>query len=138
MPIVNFDVIMTLLMLAIVAWFALRQGKANPVGTGQLGRDVAAVKADVAGVKKDVGTVRSALTKVETSLGEMRKELDGCPTGDDITALKELVRSELAGLDREIAATKQVAEKTDQAVIRIEMLLMERALPPANGGRPRR
>jgi hypothetical protein len=135
---VNFDVALTLLIIGLVAWAALRQGKANPVGTGATLEQIAGVKTDVAAVKKDVGNVRAALTKLETGMGEMRKELDGCPTEDDITALKELVRSELGGLEREIAALKQIGEKTDQAVIRIEMLLMERALPPAGGGRSRR
>ena len=135
---IDLEIVFTVLLIAAVGFVALRQGKANPVGTGQLDRDVAAVKADIAGVKKDVGGVRTALTNMEASLGKMQDELDGCPTGDDITALKELVRSELSGLDREIAGVKQVTEKTDQAVIRIEMLLMERALPPAQGGRSRR
>ena len=138
MPTLNFEVIMTLLILALVGWAALRQGKANPIDTGTLQRDVAAVKQDVAGVKKDIGNVRAAMTTMQTNVTAIRSDLDGCPTGDDIAALKELMRSELGGIDRAVSATRELAEKTDQAVIRIEMLLMERALPPASGGRSRR
>lgn len=134
----SFEVIMSVLIIGLVAWAALRQGKANPIDTGTLQRDVAAVKQDVAGVKRDVANVRTAMTTMQSAVTAIRTELDGCPTGSDIEALKELMQSEIKGIDREIAATRAISEKTDQAVVRIENLLMERALPPASGGRSRR
>lgn len=105
------DVIISIIILAALAaavLLARREGAQNPVGTGKLQRDVA--------------DLRSRVSVIETSVKAIRIDIDAAPTKADI-----------ARLEGHIETARALAEKTDQAVVRIEQLLMDRALP--RGGR---
>ncbi len=95
-----------LVAIGVAAWLGRKQGEANPVNTARLQRDVT--------------DLRARLGTIEASMSAMRADLDDAPTKADIAALQGKVET--------VAA---VAEKTDQAVVRIEQLLMSQAL----GGR---
>lgn len=107
------DVLISLLILAaiaIAAVLARRQGAANPVGTAKL--------------QADVTKLASRVGKIETSITAMRADLDAAPTKEDI-----------ARIEGQIGKVGAIGEKTDQAVVRIEQLLMDRALPSIYGRR---
>jgi len=103
--------IVILAAVAVAAWLGRSQGQANPIGTGKL--------------QSDVSDLRARMGKMESSLNRMRNDLDTAPTKADI---KEL--------EGHIETVGAIAEKTDQAVVRIEQLLMQSALPVS--GRARR
>lgn len=102
----NYDVLLSLAIVAAVLVAAVlarkdarSQGQANPIGT-------AALQADVTALSARVG-------RMETSIDEIRKDLDGAPTKADIARLEE-----------RIAGVSGHAENIDAATVRIEQLLM--------------
>lgn len=122
------DVLISLIILAAVAaavLLARRQGAANPVGTAKLQRDMTALSGRVG--------------KIESTMKGIRGDLDRAPTKEDIARLEGRIEAaaskvDIARLEGRIETVTTMSKSTDQAVIRIEKLLMDRALP-ANGGR---
>lgn len=97
-----------LILLAIAVWTARRSGAANPVPTGKL--------------QRDVSELRTRMSKIEVSVAGIRSDLDGAPTKADIARMEGRVETVVA-----------LGEKTDQAVVRIEQLLMGNALNGRSG-----
>jgi len=100
-----------LAMLALAIWTARRSGAANPVGTGRLQRDVSVLRGDV--------------RKAQSDIAEIRKDLDAAPSLADL----EVLKTDIAASRREMELIGKAADRTEQAVVRIEQLLMDRALP---------
>ena len=131
MPELKLDILVSLALLAAVAWLALRQGRANPVSTGKLARRVHALDSRLS---KNMDELSTRMSVVEVNTQQMRRDLDDAPTKADIARLEE----RMAGLALQMkqadeAASRQLAS-TDNAVIRIEQLLLNRSLPPIDGG----
>lgn len=116
----NSELIITAVMLLAVGlvMFEARRaaradGRANPVGTGRLQLDVTALK--------------EQLGRVQTQMAAMRGDLDDAPTKADLEKLRgEIgqVRGQVDVVCERIEGVHEISEKTDQAVVRIEMLLM--------------
>ena len=99
----NPDVLISLLIVlavAISAAMARREGRNNPVSTSKL-------QLDVTGLKE-------RMTVMEVKIEEIVDDVGRLPTKADITSLSE-----------RIIATKEAADRTEQAVVRIEKLLMK-------------
>ncbi|MFN3749247.1 MAG: hypothetical protein ACK4SJ_11230 [Sphingorhabdus sp.] len=109
----NYDVLLSLAIVAAVLVAAVltrkdarEQGRANPVGT-------AAIQADVTMLSARVG-------RMETSIEEIRKDLDGAPTKADIANLG----GDIKALTEKISGVGGHVESVDAAVGRIEDLLL--------------
>lgn len=98
--------IVILLAIAAAVWIGRRQGAANPVGTAKLQHDVTALKSRMDSVSKDVAAIR--------------KEVDAAPSTKDL----EVLRTDIAGVRREMSLIKEMSDRTDQGVVRIERILM--------------
>lgn len=122
------DILISLVILAALGAavaLARSQGAANPVGTAKLQTDMTALSARVG--------------KIESTMKGIRGDLDRAPTKEDIARLEGQIQGaaskvDIARLEGRIETVSATSMSTDQAVIRIEKLLMDRALP-ANGGR---
>lgn len=99
----NPDVLISLLIIiavAISAAMARREGRNNPVSTSKL-------QIDVTGLKERMTVMEVKIEEIVTDVGQL-------PTTADIASLSE-----------RITATKEAADRTEQAVVRIEKLLMK-------------
>lgn len=100
----NPDVLISLLIVLAVAfsawWLARREGRNNPVSTSKL-------QLDVTGLKERMSIMEVKIEEIVTDVGQL-------PTTADIASLSE-----------RITATKEAADRTEQAVVRIEKLLMK-------------
>ena len=115
MPPMPDFLIAALILSAVVVAILLgrREGQANPVGTGKLQSDVTALKA--------------SFGKMQTQLAAMRGDLDDAPTKADLEKLRGEIVEVRGGVDvvtERIIGVHELGEKTDQAVVRIEMMLM--------------
>lgn len=98
----NPDVLISLLIIvavAISAALARREGRNNPVSTAKL--------------QTDVIDLANRMTIMEVKVDEIVNDVGQLPT-----------RADIAGLSERITATKEAADRTEQAVVRIEHLLM--------------
>lgn len=99
----------TLLALAVISLMLLgvfrggrSEGRESPIGTARLQRDLT--------------ELRSRFATIETKVEEIRRDVDAAPTKADI-----------AGLTEQIKGVSGHIESVDNAVVRIENILMNGA-----------
>lgn len=105
-----------LLVVSLAVYVGRRSGAANPVGTGALQRDVSALKGEV--------------SAMQTALKGIGDDLERMPKPADL----KVVQTDIAAVRREIEMVIKSGDRTEQAVVRIEQLLLNRALPSNSGG----
>lgn len=117
--------LLILTALAVAVWIGRKDGRANPVSTSKIEGDVKKLSNSLT---EKVGSLSARVGKIETSIEDIRRDLDGAPTKADIARLEE-----------RIAGVAGHVESTDQAVVRIEQFLLTGgAVAQAAAVRPRR
>lgn len=118
-----------LLQWAIIAFIVLgiavaiwKGGAANPEGTGQIAKQVGAMKGELAGLSQRMGFV-------EHEMEELKNE---SASTEDITQLKALFEEKISTVRAELTGSRELAQRTHLGVERIERFLIERGL---NSGR---
>ncbi|RHW17186.1 hypothetical protein D1610_11595 [Sphingomonas gilva] len=114
----NFQIWELILCTAIIAFliYAIwRGGSSNPVGTGQLQRQLNTIGAEVKTLKTDVGgcALKSDLEGLRGELTEMEKRV---ASSGEVIALQ----GQIATLNARIAGIEKLTDRTDATVTRIE------------------
>lgn len=118
-----------MLQWALVAFITLgigiaiwRGGAGNPVGTGQIAKQVSAMKSELTGLSTRIGFV-------EHEMEELKEE---SASTKDIEQLRALMEQQISTVRAEMAGHRELAQRTYSSVERIERFLIDRGL---NGGR---
>jgi type II secretory pathway pseudopilin PulG len=98
----NPEIMVSLIIVALVAFAAIKSARAN-----------APASASDDALKEDVNQLKLDVRQIKT-------ELDDAPTAADVAKLN----SEVTGMRREMALVAKSADRTEEAVVRIESHLM--------------
>lgn len=123
------DVLISLLILSAVAiavFIGRRGGAQNPVGTGKLQRDISSLNTRVTSLDTSLKGVVNKVAKIE-------EDMEHLPSAADLKVLS----TDIAAVRRELGLVANAGDRTEQAVVRIEQLLLDRALPSSSGRRSR-
>lgn len=101
--------------IAVAIW---KGGAANPEGTGQIAKQVGAMRGELTGLSTRVGFVEH----------EMEQLKNESASSEDITQLKALFEEKLSTVRAELTGSRELAERTQRGVDRIEGLILERGL----------
>ncbi|GAM04824.1 MAG: hypothetical protein VYD90_13110 [Pseudomonadota bacterium] len=105
--------IIAFIVLAI-GYVVFRGGAANPEGTGHLGRKVNEIS-------KNMNTLSGRVGYLEADLDEMKREV---ATIKDIERIEERI----ATVRAELGGHRELSQRTNHSVDRIERMLIERGL----------
>jgi hypothetical protein len=118
-----------MLQWAIVAFIMLgigvaiwKGGAANPQGTGQIAKQVGAMKGELIGLSARMGSVENEMEELKTESA----------SAADIVGLRAVLDEKISTVRAEMAGDREVAKMTYRGVERIERFLIERGL---NGAR---
>jgi len=111
------EIAIMLLIMAGVVFAAWRGGAANPEPTGQLSRRVGRVESEIKEVRTELRGVGKRQDELEERLDRALAKIDQLPTRADFENLKELM-----------AKDARLAEKTWDAVERIEGFFLEKGV----------
>ncbi|PTR11779.1 MULTISPECIES: hypothetical protein [unclassified Novosphingobium] len=95
-----------------------KAGSANPESTGSLGKKVNAMSSKV-------GTLSLRLGHLESEFAELKAE---AATTQDVARIEQLINERINTMRVEIAGHRELAERTNRSVERIERLLIEKGL----------
>lgn len=117
------ETLLSLLILASFAWMMWRGGSRNPVGTGSLQKQLNQIGSDVRQLKTTAagGATKEEVTKLRGELEELEKRT---ASSAEIVALQGDVKV----LHTKIDANSRAADRTEEAVQRIEGLFLQRGV----------
>lgn len=119
--------------LAILAFFAFviwRGGSANPVGTGQLQRQLNTIGAEVKTLKETVSGCAS-VGAIDQLRGEMREmEARVASSGEVVKVQAQVagVNGKVSAIDARLDGIEKLADRTDAGVQRIEGYFLQRGV----------
>ena len=104
-------VFIIVLFLSAFAWERRRSGEKNPIGTGAIGADVE--------------TVKSRVEQLEKGMENLEKQIDECATTKDVHRIEQLIDGEIGKIAAKIDGQRELSERTNQSVDRIERFFIE-------------
>jgi hypothetical protein len=120
---VDWEVIVSIGIMILVAIAIWRGGGKNPVGTGQLQRQLNTIGAKVGQIeaalketcsKNDLAEIRGELSEIEARTASSREVL--------------AIEAQISGLRAEITAAVKAADRTEASVQRIEGYFLQRGI----------
>lgn len=119
--------------LAILAFFAFviwRGGSANPVGTGQLQRQLNTIGAEVTTLKKTVSGCASvgAIEQLRSEMREMEARVASSGEVVKVQAQVADVNGKVSAIDARLDGIEKLADRTDAGVQRIEGYFLQRGV----------
>ncbi len=121
----SFD-LETFAALAIMAFFAFviwRGGSANPVGTGQLQRQLNTIGAKVTKLEGAIDSCAS-VQAVEQLRGELKEMEARVASSGEVIALE----GQIAAVNARMGGIERLAERTDAGVQRLENYFLDRGI----------
>lgn len=111
----DIETAVAFLILAFFGWVIWRGGSANPVGTGQLQKQLNTIGSKVEGLEKTVGNCASvdALEKLRGELQEMEARV---ASSGEVIALEGKINT----LGERVSGISRTVDRTDAGVQRIE------------------
>lgn len=119
--------------IAILAFFAFvlwRGGSANPVGTGQLQRQLNTIGSEVKTLKETVSGCAS-VSAIEQLRGEMREMEERVASSGEVVKVQAQVsdvNGKVGAIGARLDGIEKLADRTDAGVQRIEGYFLERGV----------
>ncbi|MBI0530078.1 hypothetical protein [Sphingomonas sp. TX0522] len=119
----DFETACAFLILAFFGWVIWRGGSANPVGTGQLQKQLQAIGVKVTGLEGKLGDCAS-VEALEKLRGELQAMEERVASSGEVIALEGKINA----LGERMNGVAEMMKRTDAGVQRIEGYFLERGV----------
>lgn len=112
-----------LAFLIFFVWVIWRQGSTNPVGTGQLQKQLNTIGSKVGALETSLDNcaLKTDITQLRGEISDMRA---GLASSGEVVALE----GQIAAVNARISGIEKLAERTDAGVARLESYFLERGI----------